>query len=216
MKNALTFLDGGSRKPEERLARRDASHARPAISDGGVASGPLASVASAISYVVHSCPDKFVEKPRDSGHRPDATAVSTRLCLARVPPRFPKPIQGYSSLPKPIQAFFGKKDCLFFMRKHWWSALARPHPGPLLPERVNGGPAGLQRRHSISVHSRPGRVPSHLHLPPFRQPIPTFANHCQPMPHPGGLYLMNGFLCNIHAGNLEKMMLICVCVRLAK
>jgi hypothetical protein len=121
----------------------------------------------------HSTPGYYLSPLRgfQSAH-----ACGTSPCLGqRDRLRFPKAIQGYSSLPKPIQAFLGKKDCLFFMRKRWWSALARPHPGPLLPERVNGGPAGLQRRHSISVHSRPGRVPSRLHLPPFRQPIPTFA-----------------------------------------
>src|SRR5580700_4244430 len=46
-----------------------------------------------------------------------------------------------------------------------------------------------------------------------RQPLPTIAEQCQPMPHPpGGLYLMKQDFSNIHAANHEKMMPVCVCV----
>jgi hypothetical protein len=57
---------------------------------------------------------------------------------------------------------------------------------------------------SIRVHSRPSRQ----RPTPFRQPMPTIAKQCQPVPHPRGLYLVSRPFCNIHAGNHEKTMLI--------
>jgi hypothetical protein len=62
------------------------------------------------------------------------------------------------------------------------------------------------------IRSRNAALRVHIcHLPAnLCQPMPSDANLCHT---PGGLYLMNGCFCNIHAGNREKMMPVCVCVR---